>query len=84
MNLVITCGRKAIRLTGSLVLISALYAFGIQHAAAAEPQLEKAIQDGKTIFVHETFGGNGMTCDGCHLNGGVGSGKRQNGKLFPA
>ena len=30
MNLVITCGRKTVRLMGSLVLISALYAFGIQ------------------------------------------------------
>jgi thiosulfate dehydrogenase len=84
MNLVITCGRETVRLMGSLLLISALYAFGIQHAAAADPQLEKAIQDRKAIFVHETFGGNGMTCDGCHLNGGVGSGKTAKRQTIPS
>jgi thiosulfate dehydrogenase len=84
MNSVMTCGRKAVRLMGlSLVLVSALH-FGIQHAAAADPQLEKAIQDGKAIFVHETFGGNGTTCDGCHLNGGVGPGKTEKRPTIPS
>jgi thiosulfate dehydrogenase len=71
MRLVISRGRKTMGLTAAILLSSVVCAFGIQHAAAAEPQLEKAIQDGKALFVHETFDGNGMTCESCHLNGGV-------------
>ena len=27
---------------------------------------------GKYIFLHDTFGGRGMTCDSCHTGGGMG------------
>jgi thiosulfate dehydrogenase len=84
MKLVITCGRKTIGLTAAILLSSALCALGIQRAAAAEPQLEKVIQDGKALFVHETFGGNGMTCESCHLNGGVGSGQTAKRSTIPS
>ena len=84
MTLVISHGRKTIGLTAAILLNSALCALGIQHAAAAEPQLEKAIQDGKALFVHETFGGSGMTCESCHLNGGVGSGQSAKGSTIPS
>jgi len=84
MTLVISHGRKTIGLTAAILLNSALCALGIQHAAAAEPQLEKAIQDGKALFVHETFGGSGMTCESCHLNGGVGSGQTAKRPTIPS
>jgi len=84
MRSVITHGRKLIRLTAAMLLTLALCALGIQHAAAAEPQLEQAIQNGKALFVHETFGGNGMTCESCHLNGGVGSGQSAKGSTIPS
>ncbi len=84
MKFVIAYGCKSIRLTGAILLNSALCALGVQHAAATEPELEKAIQDGKAIFVHETFGGNGMTCETCHLNGGVGSGQTANRPTIPS
>lgn len=60
-----------------------LLAAGIP-AHAADAQLDKAIQDGKQIFSHETFAGNGKTCDACHSNGGVGPGKLPNGKAIPS
>ena len=76
-------GRKTIALAAALLLGSGLYALGAQQAAATEPQLEKAIQDGKALFVHETFGGNGKTCQSCHVDGGVGPGKLPNGTAIP-
>jgi thiosulfate dehydrogenase len=84
MKLVIRHGRKTIALTAALLLSSGLGALGIQQAAAAEPQLEKAIQDGKALFIHETFGGNGKNCQSCHVNGGVGLGKLPNGTAIPS
>jgi thiosulfate dehydrogenase len=84
MKLVIGHGRKTIALAAALFLSSGLCALGIQQATAAEPQLEKAIQGGQALFVHETFEGNGMTCQSCHVNGGVGLGKLANGTAIPS
>jgi thiosulfate dehydrogenase len=82
MRLVISRGRKT--LTATILLNSALCVLGIQLSAAAEPQIDKAIQDGKFLFVHETFGGNGMTCDACHVNGGISSGRTPKGSAIPS
>jgi thiosulfate dehydrogenase len=84
MNLVTARDHKSGMFVATLLLSSGLCTFGIQQAAAATPQLEKAIQDGKALFVHETFGGNGMTCQSCHANGGVGPGKMPNGAALPS
>lgn len=40
--------------------------------AGTAPQLAKTIAQGKNIFLHDTFGGRGMTCDSCHTGGGRG------------
>ncbi len=84
MKLVVGLGRKTIALAAALLLSSGLCALGNEQAAATEPQLEKAIQDGQALFVHETFGGNGMTCQSCHVNGGVGLSKLPNGTVIPS
>ncbi len=84
MKLVTTHGRKAIALAAALLLSSGLCALGIQQAGATEPQLEKAIQGGQALFAHETFGGNGMTCQSCHVDGGIGSGKMPTGAAIPS
>ena len=76
--------RRTTALAAVLLLGSGLCALGAQQAAATEPQLEKAIQDGKALFVHETFGGSGKTCQSCHVNGGVGPGKLANGTAIPS
>lgn len=67
----------------SAVLSVLLLSAGISAHAADDP-LQKAVQDGKRLFSHETFGGNGKTCDACHVNGGVGPGKLPNGKAIPS
>ena len=53
-------------------------------ALALEPHLEKSIQQGKKIFAHETFGGNGRVCQSCHLGGGMKPGQLPNGKPIPS
>lgn len=53
-------------------------------ASAMDPELMQAVQRGKQLFTHETFGGKGAVCESCHLNGGVGPGKRPDGKAIPS
>jgi thiosulfate dehydrogenase len=84
MNFFIKRDRKIISLMAALLLSSGLCALGTHQAAATEPQLEKAIQDGKTLFVHETFGGAGNTCQTCHVEGGAGPGKSSKGGAIPS
>ena len=84
MTFAIINSRKTTALAAALLLSSGLGALSIQEAAAAEPQLEKAIQAGKALFVHETFGGNGKNCQSCHVDGGVGPGKLPNGTAIPS
>ena len=84
MNFAIRNSRKTLSRTATLVLGSAFCALGIQNASAAEPQLEKTIQDGKALFVRETFGGNGETCQSCHVGGGAAPGKLPNGTAIPS
>ncbi|MHB1687922.1 MAG: c-type cytochrome [Ignavibacteriaceae bacterium] len=54
------------------------------YSAATEPQLERAIQKGKNLFIHGTFGGNGKTCETCHTAAGTGPGKTPGGMKFPS
>ncbi len=84
MKFAIGNSRKTIALAAALLLSSGFCALSIQEAAAAEPQLEKVIQGGKTLFVHETFGGNGKNCQSCHVDGGAGQGKLPNGTAIPS
>lgn len=84
MKLVVRHGRKTRALAAALLLSSGLCALGIQEAAAIEPQLEKAVQGGQALFLHETFGGNGMTCKSCHVHGGIGPGKLPDGTVIPS
>lgn len=84
MNVSIRNSRKSIALAAALILSSGLCALSIQDASAAEPHLEKAIQGGKALFVHETFGGNGKNCQSCHVDGGEAPGKLPNGTTIPS
>jgi thiosulfate dehydrogenase len=36
------------------------------------------------LFAHETFGGNGNTCETCHVGGGKVPGIAPNGKTLPS
>ena len=76
--------RKTTAFAVTLLVSSGIYVSSIREADAAEPQLEKAIEIGKGLFVHETFGGNGATCQSCHVAGGVGPGVLLNAKAIPS
>jgi thiosulfate dehydrogenase len=70
------------RLSLSILLLAALAVPGA--ASAADPQLEQAIAQGKQLFTHQSFGGNGRDCESCHLSGGTTAGKLPNGKAIPS
>jgi thiosulfate dehydrogenase len=70
------------RLSLSVLLVAALAVPGA--ASAADPQLEQAIAQGKQLFTHPSFGGNGRDCESCHLVGGTTAGKLPNGKAIPS
>jgi thiosulfate dehydrogenase len=53
-------------------------------APVADPQLEKAVQQGKELFTHNTFNGNGRVCQTCHLSGGLAPGRLPDGKAIPS
>jgi thiosulfate dehydrogenase len=55
-----------------------------QPAAAANAELGQAVAQGKELFSHETFGGNGKVCESCHLGGGKEAGRLPNGKAIPS
>ena len=65
-------------------LAMTLLFFSAAAQAAPGPELQKAIEDGKRLYSHETFGGNGKTCETCHVNGGVGPGKLPDGRSIPS
>lgn len=53
-------------------------------APVSDPQLEKVVAQGKTVFTHDKFGGNGRVCESCHLGGGLEPGRRPDGKPIPS
>lgn len=53
-------------------------------AAALSPQLQSAAAQGKDIFMHPTFGGNGKACNSCHHDGGTGPGALPDGTPLPS
>lgn len=40
--------------------------------AASSGPLAKTVAKGKDIFLHDTFGGRGTTCNSCHTGAGMG------------
>lgn len=62
--------------------LAALFASGA--ASAFEPNLEKSIEQGKANFTKSVFGGNGKSCNSCHMDGGTKPGKLPNGMVAPS
>ncbi len=50
----------------------------------ADPELDKAIEHGKQLFLQNTFGGKGRVCQSCHLAGGTKPGQLPNGQAIPS
>jgi thiosulfate dehydrogenase len=68
----------------SAALFGMLLSAMIPAGAATDTPIEMAVRDGRQLYAHETFGGNGRTCETCHVNGGVGPGKTPDGKAIPS
>jgi thiosulfate dehydrogenase len=66
----------------ALAALACICATGI--AAAADPQLQQAVERGKDHFLHNTFGGSGHVCETCHLGGGTRQGMRPDGQPIPS
>jgi thiosulfate dehydrogenase len=56
----------------------------VAQGAGLDPELDKVAQQGKDLFSHATFDGNGAFCESCHRNGGVGPGRRPDGQAIPS
>lgn len=63
--------RKTLSLAG-IALGIAMAAATLPAQAAADGPLAKMVAQGKQIFMHDTFGGRGMTCASCHQGAGMG------------
>lgn len=66
-----TANRQHAGLGVVMGLLMAMSVLPVAQAATSGP-LAKTVAKGKAIFLHNTFGGRGMTCDSCHTNGGQG------------
>ena len=71
---------RVLALLGSV----ALFALAPQFAFARDAQLDKAIEQGKHMYFHETFGGEGKVCQSCHGGAGKQPGKLPDGKAIPS
>lgn len=68
-----------------VALTVVMLGFGAMVGAHAAPSpLAQAIADGKHIFIHDTFGGRGTTCESCHKAAGMGPTVTPNGHKFPS
>jgi len=74
-----------IKRTCIALLIAAAFTSGVamtNAAAATSTELDQAVQNGKELFSHETFWGDGKTCESCHVNGGTVATTLSNGKAI--
>jgi cytochrome c len=76
----ISVKNRFVALLGGAVLL----VLAPQFAFALDAPLDKAVEQGKSMFSHETFGGNGKVCETCHRGGGKLPGKLPDGKAIPS
>jgi thiosulfate dehydrogenase len=81
-----TAHRREAKWTAALSALACFTLFMSCSAKAAEvpAQLQSAANQGKEIFMHPSFGGNGKACDSCHRNGGLGRGALPDGTPLPS
>ncbi|MEJ2566243.1 MAG: cytochrome C [Gammaproteobacteria bacterium] len=63
---------------------SAVLLFAPAHGADLPAQMQSAVDQGKEIFMHPSFGGNGKACNSCHHDGGTGPGALPDGTPLPS
>ena len=62
----------------------AVFMLPAAQAADIPTQLQSAATQGKDIFMHPSFGGNGKACNSCHHDGGMGPGALPDGTPLPS
>jgi thiosulfate dehydrogenase len=67
--------RRSIALLCLLVLVAGSFSFAEDKEADPKQELKQAIMRGKELFVDESLGTNGMSCNSCHAEGGTKPGK---------
>lgn len=72
-----------------IATVSALGCFTIFITSAAKAaeipaQLQSVVNQGKDVFMHPSFGGNGKACNSCHRDGGTGPGALPDGTQLPS
>ena len=74
---------KAIKWITPVAALTYIALFSSVASAALPPKLQEIANSGKNIFTHPTFGGNGSSCNSCHLDGGTKAGKLPGGVTAP-
>ena len=75
---------KSVNRTNPLLAVLMTAILLVPAAAYAATPLDEAVAQGKQLFTHPSFGGNGRDCQSCHLSGGTTTGKLPNGKVIPS
>jgi thiosulfate dehydrogenase len=74
---------KATKWITPAAALTCIALFSSVASAALPPKLQEIANNGKNIFTHPSFGGNGNSCDSCHHDGGTKAGKLSNGVIAP-
>ncbi len=78
----------SIRTLAATFAVGAALSLTVASAANAADEagdaLAAAVTKGASLFAHETFGGNGKTCETCHVGGGKAPGMLPNGHALPS
>ncbi len=63
--------KRAVVLVCLLILVSGALSLAGEKGADSKQELKQAIMRGKALFVDESLGTNGMSCNSCHVEGGT-------------
>ena len=74
---------KATKWITPAAALTCIALFSSVASAALPPKLQEIANNGKNIFTHPSFGGNGNSCNSCHHDGGTKAGKLSNGVIAP-
>lgn len=69
---------------GVFTFFGCLMLFAAVASDARADAIDDAVSQGRALFSHPSFGGNGRACQSCHLGGGLKPGRLPNGKELPS
>jgi len=75
--------KRAVVLICLLILVSGALSIAEEKENDSKQELKQAIMRGKELFVDESLGTNGMSCNSCHVEGGTKPGKMGDMEIPP-